>query len=454
MWLAFGPVWIDDVPRPQAAQRALAVFVTCLSLWLTHAIPLSITGLLAFVLLPLLKVTIEPEDALAHLGNPAVFFMMGVFFLVAAMIATGLSKRLSLVVLRRFDRSPRSLFAGVVVTSSFLAMWMPEHAVAAMMFPVVLEVSQALGLKPGQSRYARLLFMGMAWGAVIGGVGTFLGGARAPLALSLLQDHLAAHPGPQAPDFLAWMIAALPVVVILTVAAVIVLPAVVGIDVDDVSKATSMIRERVSGLGPISGAELRLAALAILTVAAWIGIGHSVDMGLSIIAIASACALFILRIVKYTEVQDFINWNVLLMYGGAIAIGSSLNETGAIQWIVDNLAWQGFEQLWIVIGLVILALVLTECVSNAATVVVLLPVAFSICQTTGMDPIFATLAVTIPAGLPFALPVSSPPHAIAFSSGYYEPRDCLKAGLIMDVLAVVVFIAVMLLYWPMIGIVL
>ena len=144
-WLAFGPTMIaaPEHMHPQSAQRALAVFVVCLSLWFTHSIPLAVTGMLAFVLLPLLQVT-EPQDTFKHLGSRAVMFMLGVFFLTAAMISTGLSKRLTLLLLHRMDRNPRNLFSGVLTASVVLALCMPEHAVAAMMFPIVLEIVQAL----------------------------------------------------------------------------------------------------------------------------------------------------------------------------------------------------------------------------------------------------------------------------------------------------------------------
>ena len=90
----------------------------------THLIPLSVTGMLAFALLPLLQVT-KPQEAFKHLGSQAVMFMLGVFFLTAAMIATGLSKRLTLLLLHRMDRNPRNLFSGVLTASVVLALCMP-----------------------------------------------------------------------------------------------------------------------------------------------------------------------------------------------------------------------------------------------------------------------------------------------------------------------------------------
>ena len=443
-WLAFGPRWVEAPAglHPDSAQRALAVFVVCLSLWFTNAIPLAVTGLLAFALLPLLGVT-TADDAFKHLGSQAVLFMLGVFFLTAAMIATGLSKRLTLLLLARLDRSPRGLFNGVLVGSASLAMFMPEHAVAAMMFPIVLEIVQALRLKPQRSNYARLLFMGLAWGAVIGGVGTILGGARAPLAISYLDQFY----GRQI-SFFTWMLAAVPVVVILTTVALLLLPKFVPIDIEDISRARSMIHDRVSHIGKMSGREWRLMILGLATVVCWMMWGH--HLGLAVISIASACLLFVLRIVTWNQVQDYINWGVLLMYGGALAIGGALRDTDALAFLARNVLSFSPSPQVIMVLVALSALILTECISNAAAVAVLLPIGYSICQQTDISPIVMTLGVTIMAGLPFALPVSSPPHAIAFSSGYYQLSAAFKPGLVMNICALLVFVLVMTLYWPMI----
>ena len=107
--------------------------------------------------------------------------------------------------------------------------------------------------------------------------------------------------------------------------------------------------------------------------------------------------------------------------------------------------------LAILILMALAATILTESMSNAATVAVLLPVGYSICLQSNIDPVVMTLAVTIPAGMPFSMPISSPPHAIAFSSGYYKVTEAAKPGMIMNLIALVVFIALMMVYWPLIG---
>ncbi len=444
--LVMGDLWVTPAglspDRPRAAQHALAIFALCMSLWLTNYIPLAATGLLAIALLPMLGV-LPRNEAFALFGNSAVFFMLGVFLLAAAMISTGLSKRLTLVFLQRFDNAPRQLLLGMLITPAFLAFWMPEHAVAAMIFPILVEIVESLGLKKGSSDYAKSLFLALAWGCIIGGVATMLGGARAPLALGLLADFSG-----QQISFLKWMAAALPIVLVMLLVAWWVLTSTFRCDVESIRPATKMLDERVKRLGPMSKRERRLAALGCVTIACWIFLGHSV--GLGVIALTSATMLFVLRIADWRQIQDYVNWGVLIMYGGAVALGSALSSTHAFGFLVERL-FSGDTPRFVVLGIMAtVTIILTEGISNSAAVAILLPIGYSLCGVVdGLDPVTMTLAVAIPAGLAFSLPISSPPNAICFSAGYYGVRDVARRGVMMSMISLLVFLLAMGVYWPM-----
>ena len=442
-WLALAQPFVlpDGLPGDmplEAPQRCLGIFLVCMALWFTNLIPLAATGLLAVALLPLLGV-LSKDEAFGLFGNSAVFFMLGVFLLAAAMISTGLSKRITLVALQRFDSSPERLIVGITVSASFMALWMPEHAVAAMIYPIATEIAATLGLTRG-SHYAKKLFLGLAWGAIIGGVGTFLGGARTPLALSLLHE---AHPTVTI-SFLSWMAACIPVVVIMTVVAVLTLRRIPN-DIDDIKPATRMLDQRVRRLGRLSGRERRLAGLTLVTIAAWITVGHTV--GLAVIAMVSGALLFVLRIVDWKTVQDYVNWGILLMYGGAVALGAALTETKAMEWLVHRIIDSTVSPLMIVLAMATVSIILTEGISNAAAVAILLPIGYSLAEVAGVGPVMITLAVTVPAGLAFILPISSPPNAISFSAGYYGVRDVVRIGWSMNVWGLLVVLAVIVVWW-------
>lgn len=442
----------------RAPQKAVAVFVLCLGLWVTNIIPLPTTSLLAIALLPLLDI-LPQAKAFAYFGNSAVFFLLGVFILAAAMIDTGLSKRLTLLFLHRFDRSPRRLVIGVLVCASFFSLWMPEHAVAAMMYPIILEIAESLGLRRPGSTYARSLFLSLSWGAMTGGVGTYLGGARAVLAAELFQNFTEKHyPGQVAPSFVEFAIVAAPIAILLTVVAYFVITWGARAEINSISQATRMLTDRVATLGPLSGRERRLAILAAATIVAWIVLpamsqrllGYKIDLG--VIAIVSAVLVFVLRIVQWNRIQDYVNWGVLVMYGGAVALGAAVADTRAMQWLAASVVPHLAENKWLMLVCVAtISILLTEGMSNAAVVSLLLPLGFAFCEPMGISPLAMLYIVTIPAGLGYCLPMSSPPNAIAFSSGYYGIGGVVRRGMVMNLISLVAFVATALLYWPLIG---
>jgi len=351
----------------------------------------------------------------------------------------------ALTFLERFDRSPRFLIFGILVSCAFFALLMPEHAVAAMMFPIVLEVSSQLDLQPHRSQYGKALFLSMAWGAIIGGVGTFLGGARAPLAVGLLQESYG-----QTITFLQWVRAALPVVVLMVPLATAHLMLMFPPDIGEVKKARQFLRQELDRIGPMTAREKRMGLLILATILAWILLGHRI--GLAEISILAAILLFILKIVHWNEIEDYVNWSVIVMYGGAIAIGKALMETGAVESLI--LGYLPFDQIpafAILVFLAVISILLTEGISNAAAVAVLIPLGFAIGRRYGLSPFLIVFTVTIPAGLPFCLPMGSPPNAISYSAGYYSIREMVRAGILMNAAAILVLMLIMRFYWPLIG---
>ncbi len=424
--------------------RCLGVAAICFSLWVLRPIPLAVTSLLAVVLLPLLRI-LNSTRAFSYFGNSAVFFLLGVFIISGAIIRTGLSKRIAFLFLYKFGNSPRGILFSVTFSSALFALFMPAHAVAAMMFPVVLEIATSLGLEKGRSYLGKSIFLGLAWGAVVGGVGTHLGGARVPLAVEFLYETYGTRI-----DFISWASAALPIVLVLIVVVYLILAKKFPSEIDNVSDSKAFLAAELRRIGRISADELKIAAIACTAILCWIFAGHI--FGLAEISIAAAILVFVFRLSPWSELMDYIDWGVIVMYGGAIALGKALSETNAIQWFVLTALGPNPLPPWLLILVLSgLAIFITEAISNAAAVVILLPISFGFVAQTGIAPEIFTLIVTIPTGLAFCLPMGTPPNAIAFSAGYYRVHESLSIGLLIKIIAWAVFLLVALLYWPLIG---
>jgi sodium-dependent dicarboxylate transporter 2/3/5 len=451
LMLAAGVVifWaINVLPRPAGltpgAQGALAVFGICIFYWVFAVLPIMITGLLAIVLLPATGV-MTSKAAYAQFGNEAVFFILGAFILAAAMMKTGLSARIALVILRRFGHRPVGMLLGIFLLNGSMSFVMSEHAVAAMTFPIILELVAALHLAPGRT-YGKALFLAMAWGTTIGGLATLLGGARAPLAIGMLREVTGSGY-----SFAEWAALNVPFSLLLLGVGWVLLRVWFPIDLADVTAAERAVQERLQRSGRMTLRELSVGAVMSLTILAWIVLGE--DFGLANIALAAVVVLFAFGVVQWRDVEGYVNWGLILMYGGAISLGSALNTSGAAAWVAQETIaqWAG-SPLTVVMMISLATVALTEVMSNSAAVAIVMPVGIAVAQQFGMDPRFMAPLVAVPAGMAFMLPIGTPANAIAFSSGYLRLADMMWPGLALNVAAYVIFNLLVHFYWPLLGI--
>ena len=322
---------------------------------------------------------------------------------------------------------------------------MSEHAVAAMLFPVVTEIADSLGLKPGKSSYARLLFMAIAWGCIIGGIATFLGGARAPLAAGMLREGTGLNF-----TFAEWTLAAIMIVAPLLIIGFWLLIRFFPIDIEDVETGRQFLNRKRLEMGKISANELITALIVGLTICGWMFFGR--QLGLANIAILAMAALFALRVVSWEKIEEYVNWGIILMYGGSIALASALEKSGAALWLVNKgLATFNPTPLVIIAIISLVAIVLTECISHAAVVAILMPIGLGLAKGTGIDPRVMTLAIALPAGLAYCLPMGTPATAIVYGSGFLKSRDIIVSGTVIMAISWLLFIASALFVWPLIG---
>ncbi|MDZ7360565.1 MAG: DASS family sodium-coupled anion symporter [candidate division KSB1 bacterium] len=441
-WLIASLPTPNDLP-PQA-MKAVAIFVVCTIFYVTNVIPLMITSLLAVILFPLTGV-LDAKTTFALFGNEAVFFILGAFILASPFMRSGLSKRIALAVLRRFGVSPRALLLGILLLSAFLSCWMSEHAVAAMLFPIVIEITDCLGLSPIKSRFGKAIFLALAAGCIIGGITTFLGGARAPLAVGMLREATG-----QTISFTPWALAALPTTLLLLVSAYFLYLLLYPPEVANVENAQDMLERRERELGRISRREIGVGLLTVGTIIAWMFLGE--QFGLAKIAIIAVVIAFVFKLTEWQEVEEDVNWGVFLMYGGAICLGYAMEKTGGAEWLARHTLGAFVESPVLLIAAIsFLSIALTELLSNSAVVALLMPVALSMGHHLGIDPRIMTMVVAIPSGLGFMLPLGTPATAIAFSSGFLAVRDTVRTGLILFPIGWVIFNLSIHFIWPLVG---
>jgi sodium-dependent dicarboxylate transporter 2/3/5 len=188
--------------------------------------------------------------------------------------------------------------------------------------------------------------------------------------------------------------------------------------------------------------------------ARWPGLSIS-DAG---IAMTAALALFVIpdgttedeALLDWRDLAA-LRWDVLILFGGGLALAQALNSSGLAAWLGNGLrGLEGLPLPVLVLTTMFVIVYLGELASNTAVAAVFLPIAGAAAVGLGEPPASLTLPVALAASLGFMLPVATPPNAIVFGSGAVTARQMLRAGAILDVVTIPVVAAVALVLTPLV----
>jgi sodium-dependent dicarboxylate transporter 2/3/5 len=432
---------IIDPPEglSQTGFRSLAVFAVCILWWVTNVIPLMITSLFAIVAFPLFNIA-DAHEVYPKFGNTAVFFLLGSFILASAFMRSGLSTRISLIFIKTVGKSPLKMVIAFQLLATFLAFWTTGHTVVAILIPILLELGNSLSDEQNGVELAKSLSLAVMWGAVIGSNATFLGGARAPLAVAILSESTG-----RTITFSQWLIATLPLVIVMTLVGALILLKITPKKVD-IKQSRTHLAKKVKNLGPTSRREKLIAGIMLLTIIAWFVFGNRA--GLANIALIAVITLFFLKLTSWKEVEEDVNWGIILMYGGAIALGSTLSETGVSDWIMTMTGGLITSSIAFLVIIATLSIFFTETMSNSAVVAFMMPMAVATAIGLNASPEILALSITIPSGFAFMLPMSTPAVAMTLSTGYVEMKDTIKNGIILNITGLALTFMAIVFYWP------
>ena len=426
--------------------KVLCLFILCVSLWSTNLIPLSITSLLAIASVPLLGI-MDASQAYSYFGNKAVFFILGVFILSAAMIACGLSTRISIWIMEHWSGTPGQLVTSIYCFAAFSSCFMSEHAVAVILFPVIHEIAQSLNLKRDNSVFGKSMYFAMAWGCIIGGAMTVLGGGRVLLGVEMLEKATA---GQQTLGILQYTKLSFPLVILMLAGGWVALKVLFPSDIQNIDRARKALKQKATVMGKLTFQEKGIALVMGATLFCWFGYGD--QLGVANIAIISIVLLFVLNLITWKMVEAHINWAIVLMYGGAICLGEVMSESGAALWLAKQI-FSGLIESSVVFLLVIalLSTLFTTFMSNSAVIAILLPTAISMSPAYGISPALATMTVILPSNFAFILPIATPASALAYSSRFLNLKEMIWSGSILSLMGLVFYLFLLMFYWPMIG---
>jgi solute carrier family 13 (sodium-dependent dicarboxylate transporter), member 2/3/5 len=442
-------VVLDFAPPVGLSQEGwstVCIFGLCGLLWATSTLPLAVTSLLAIALVPMLDI-LGARETYAYFGSKVVFFILGAFMLAAALIATGLSQRFATLFVRRFGGTSRRLIMAVFALCAVASTMMSGHAVAVMVFPIVRDIERSLNLQRATSKMGRALYFALMWGCIIGGSLTVLGGGRAPLAIGILEE----ASGERASiGFLEYVHYSWPMVLVLVLGAGAFLKTRFIPEIESIDVAQAELERRLHAMGKITPKEIAVGLVVVITIVLWALAGDS--YGLANIAICSIAALFAIGALDWDTIQSHVNWGIVVMYGGAICLGGVMEQTGAAAWLMQQVISDSATSTGaMMLGFAIVAAIFTEFMSNSAVVAMLLPPALSFAGAHDIDLRAMTMVVVLPSNFAFMFPISTPVTAIAWSAGFFTPRQVARTGLLLHLAAWSAMALLIFVYWPSIG---
>ncbi len=430
-----------------AAWRVAALVILMAVWWMTEAVPLTVTALLPFVVLPFVGVQTANQVAGAYF-SPILFLLLGGAFVALAIERTGLHRRLALGVLARSGKSAGSLLAAFMIATALLSMIVSNTATALIMMPIALAVLTAGGLEEGETRgISGALPLGIAFAATIGGLGTLVGSPTNAISAGLIERATGWEI-----DFLTWLKFGIPVVLLALPICWLILMRVQR--VADLPFRGAEARAAIGEAGVWTAPERRLVPVVALVVAGWVLLpllGDRLPDGMvedGTVAILGALLLFIVpdgtgRPLLVWKEADRAPWAILFMFGGGLALASGISASGLDDWLGTALqGLAGIQPILIALALVAVVIVITEFASNVATASGVVPVVAALIVATGQPPELLAMSVAMAASWGFMLPAGTGPNAIAWATGRIALPRMLGAGLLLDLAGIPLIVGV------------
>ncbi|WP_276894001.1 DASS family sodium-coupled anion symporter [Hallella bergensis] len=471
----FGPicailVWITPIAGLSPEAHKLLAIMTLVALWwITEPVPIPVTSLIGPTLCVVFGV-VKMKEAFAAFANPMIFLFMGGFMIAKAMMVNGVDKRIAygIMSMRWVGDDPRRIFLAIGLACMLCSGWISNTATAAMMFPIALGLLEAIRemmaaqgkiIALNSYKYATGLMLMTAYACSIGGVLTPIGTPPNIIMLGFLNEMCDLHV-----SFFQWMVWGFVAMVAYFIIAYIVLARMFPSDVKHIEGASEFIAGKVKGLGRWTRAQKNTMIAFLVAVILWVTPGIlSIFLGTqssvlnrynalfpeAIAAMVGALLLFFLPVdlkkhkmtLEWKDAVAGVEWGTLLLFGGGLAMGGMMYATGLSKWIGDqiiNFMGGNPTELLLIAVFCVMSLLLSELTSHTAATNMIGPLAIGAALSAGFNPVPVAVGVALSASLGFMLPVSTPPNAIVYASGYVPITKMIKSGVFIDFIGIAI----------------
>ncbi|MGF1669580.1 MAG: SLC13 family permease, partial [Balneolaceae bacterium] len=373
---------------------------------------------------------------ISTLADPIIILFLGGFVLADASVKYNFDKYLTKKLLTPFGSRPKFIILGLMIVTGLLSAFMSNTATTAMMITVVIPIIARM--QPGDPARVSIA-LSIPFAANIGGMATPIGTPPNAVVIAALNQQ------GKAITFSEWMIYALPITLVMLFFSWIILlrlfpPKADRVDID--MKGTLMK----------TGNARLLYVIFAITVLLWITESYH-GIKSSIVALLPVAVLTLSNSFEKSDIRK-LPWEVLWLIAGGISLGIAMKDTGLASWLVELVSWDQLGALALIGTFGIVTLIMSNFLSNTVTASLLIPIAISMAVSGVFEGMFGMLMVglviALSASFAMVLPISTPPNAVAISTGVVETRDMALAGILIGLAGVILVIVCSFVYWPFI----
>ena len=396
--------------------------------------------------------------ALTGFSSPAFCLVGAALFLAAAMMQTGLDRRIALVTLSKIGTSPSRVVLGIILCGFILSFFVPSTtARVACLVPIVTGMVRAFGL-PLKSAFGAMLLITVAQVDSVWNVGIKTAAAQNMVAVGFIQE-LTGHDI----SWLDWFVAAAPFAALMSVVLYVVVTRLFKGSLENISGGDDAVRRELAKLGPMSAAEWKLTVVSLVLLFMWVTEKklHPFDTTTTTVCAIALLMLPSMGVMDWKSVVNRINWGTLLVFGVGISLGSTLLSTHAAQWLAEGIGSSfglADQTTFVVVAVLALFLIIIHLgfASAAALSSALIPIIIALVN--GLDaPNVNVLGITMILqyiiSFGFILPVNAPQNLIAYSTGAFDVKTFAFTGIILTIAAYLLILLMSATYWSWMGLV-
>lgn len=445
LFLVIQNISIENLSDPGKAVLACTAWIALW--WMTETVNLVVTSLLPVIIFPL-SGALTIEQTTSSYGNPFIFLFLGGFIIGLAIEKWKLHKRIAYRIIEVVGVNEKKVLLGIMIATAFLSMWISNTATAIMMLPIGMSVVKHFESK---QPFSKNIMLGIAYAASIGGMATLIGTPPNIILAGVAKGSLGIEI-----SFLKWMLFGIPFATVLLLIVWYLL-----------SRYKTVGKEltfhfRHEPIGKMSKAEKRVLLIVAVTAFFWITRSFLWNLWIpqlddTIIAITGAVLMLIIPSGKGKKpVLEWKNtrkvpWGVLILFGAGLAIAKGFSSTDLTQWLGNQFVHLDFLPAALLVILIFLSInFLTEISSNTATASILLPILITLAASLNLDTMPLLAGAAISASCAFMLPVATPPNAIIFSSKKVTIREMMQAGVLLNLISVVLIYLFTTYIWELI----